>query len=628
MITLHQHLDSKNCTGNPLMWHTWLADDSVLAQVRRSMNHIMKKIYPILTHNRIITILVIALFCLLLLIQLYPPFNPQLWEIRWLVGYIGLAQYYTGFFCSFMTFIVGFSLNEIQKDKHTTRSVFLSTGFFSLSVLLFVNSLTTPDLIFSTNTENLSSGSLDLALLLGGIFFVLSGLQYTPRWEAKLVKSRKLIWLTVPVFILIYALLFFVAIPKPYFIPLLSMQRVVTILLLAWVSLKSLRMFWRNYFDLDYKMAVAFLLMAFTQLAIFLSLNSYGAWFLHVPALVLACLVAITAVLGLLKMSPDVPLVRYFAILGSTLIIAFSIANVEVGIQWIPVPVNRIWLVPFVLVQGVVSFLVLLFVVMRLNILIKQRTDALQHEQHQRAELTQLIVHDLKSPLTVLISGLNLLGNETLGELNNTQKRLLHSLEQSGQDILLMINDLLDVEKMEEGKLQLVQSTFDLIQLTKGCVEASQIVASTHSQNLTFTCDAQNPATIRADKRLIQRVINNLLSNALKFTPNEGQIHVQIQSGREQVTVTVEDSGPGIPVAEQQRIFEKFAQLKGNERRGAGLGLTFCKMVTEAHKGQLNVGSSQFNGALFRLTLPAWQEEVSFGEDIAYSTVQDLSLAK
>lgn len=590
------------------------------------MNQTMKKIYPVLTHNRIISILVIALFCLFLLIQLYPPFNPRLWEIQWLVGYIGLAQYYAGFFCSFMAFIVGFSLNEIMKDRHTTRSVFLSTGFFSLSVLLFINSLTIPDLILA-NTENISSGSLDLALFLGGVFFVLAGFQYAPRWDVKLLKSRRLLWATVPVFILLYAFFFLANVTEPYFVSFLSMQRLVTILLLALASLKSLRLFRRDYADLDYKMAVSFLLMAFAQLTILVSLNWYTSWFLYVPALLLACFVAITAVLGMLRMSPDVPLVRYFAILGSTLIIAFSIANVEVGIQWIPVPVNRIWLVPFVLVQGVLSFIVLLFVVMRLNILIKQRTAALQHEQYQRAELTQLIVHDLKSPLTVLISGLNLLGKETLGELTDTQKRLLHSLEQSGQDILLMINDLLDVEKMEEGKLQLLQSTFDIIQLTKDCVEASQIVAKTHNQNLTFTCDALNPAAIRADKRLIQRVINNLLSNALKFTPNEGQIHVHIQSSQEQVTVTVEDSGPGIPAAEQQRIFEKFAQLKGNERRGAGLGLTFCKMVTEAHKGQLNVGNSQFNGALFKLTLPAWQEEVSFGEGIAYSTAQDLSLA-
>ncbi len=587
----------------------------------------MKKMYPTLIHNRIITFLTIILLCLLLLLHIFEPFDQPLWEFPQLVGYIGLAQYYAGFFSSFMAFIVGFSLNEIMKNRQTPRSVFLSTGFFSLSFLLFINSLTTPGLIFSEAAEIISIGSLDLALFLGGVFFVLAGFQYSSKWEIKIVPYRKLIWITVPFFVLIYFYFFFMNLTQPFFGSFLLMQRVVTILLLSWASLKSLRLFWTDAIDFDYKMAASFLLLAMAQLTILTSQNWYISWFLHIPALLLAFVVAITAVLGMLRMSPDVPLVRYFAILGSTLIIAFSIANVEFGVQWIPVPVNRSWLVPFVLIQGVASFIVLLFVVMRLNKLIKQRTDALQHEQHQRAELTQLIVHDLKSPLTVLISGMNLLGNETLGELSETQKRLLLSLEQSGKDILLMINDLLDVEKLEEGKLQLVNSTFDPVQLTKECVEASRIVASTHHQDLTFAHAAHTPP-IRADKRLIQRVITNLLSNALKFTPDEGQIYVHIEAENDQVIVNIEDSGPGIPISERQRIFEKFAQLKGNERRGAGLGLTFCKMVSEAHHGQLIVESSQFNGARFKLSLPRWQEEQSHENESFASSVSDLSLAK
>ena len=587
----------------------------------------MKKMHPTLTHNRIITFLVIALLCLLLLLHIFTPFDQPLWEFDQLRGYIGLAQYYAGFFSSFMAFIVGFSLNEIMKNRHTARSVFLTTGFFSLSFLLFINSLTIPELIFSELTETISIGSLDLGLLLGGVFFVLAGFQYSDPVQMKLVPLRKFIWITVPCFALIYFFFFFVNMTQPFFGTFQSLQRFVTVLLLSWASLKSLRLFWKDAVDFDYKMAVSFLLLAFAQLTILTSQNWYISWFLHIPALLLAFAVAITAVLGILRMSPDVPIVRYFAVLGSTLIIAFSIATVELGVQWIPVPVNRIWLVPFVLIQGVASFVVLLFVVIRLNKLIKQRTAALQHEQHQRAELTQLIVHDLKSPLTVLISGMNLLGNETLGELSDTQKRLLHSLEQSGKDILLMINDLLDVEKLEEGKLQLIESTFDPVQLTKECVEASQIVATTHNQDLTFEHAPQTPP-IRADKRLIQRVITNLLSNALKFTPDEGQIYVHIETENDQVIVNIEDSGPGIPANERQRIFEKFAQLKGNERRGAGLGLTFCKMVTEAHHGQLTVDQSQFNGARFKLSLPSWQEEQLPENQAFTSSVSDLSLAK
>lgn len=577
-----------------------------------------------LKFNRIVTIFTLCLAGLLLLLTLFPRFDFPLWEIDWFVGYTGLTQYYVSLFCSILSFIVGLSLNEIYQNNPTGRSVLLSTGFLILSGFLFINSLTIPYLIFTENTENVSAGSLQLGLLLSSLFFILAGSKIPERWQYKIIKHRRWMWLCLLLLIITYFSFGIANITRSLPASFRTVQNLATIGMFSWASWLSLRMFRTTQLDFDYKIALSFFLLALAETAVLTGSNWFFSWFLHLPSLLLAFIIAILAVLGLIKASSDVPLVRYFTILGITLIVAFSIANVELGMQWIPAPVNRTWLVPFVLMQGMLSFIVLLFVVIYLNRLIVHRTEALKREQHQRSELTQLIVHDLKSPLTVILSGMSLLSHEHIGTLNDTQKKLLSNLTKSGNDVLFMINDLLDVEKLEEGKLQLVESSFDPIRLVQERVEELQIIASTHKQTLTLTSDSKRPL-IRADKRLIHRVVNNLISNALKFTPDEGTINITIHTDKEQVTIAIADSGPGIPLGDRQRIFEKFAQIKGHERRGAGLGLTFCKMVTEAHGGQLMVEDSALGGALFKLRLPIWEDPSS--EDISYSSLHELPLA-
>ena len=577
-----------------------------------------------LKYNRIVTIIILCLIFVLGFLQIFPQFDFPIWEIDWFVGYTGLTQYYVGLFCSIMAFIVGFSLNEISKKTPTGRSILISAGFFILSGFLFINSVTTPYLIFHENTGGVSAGSLQLGLFLSSILFVLAGSSIPQIWQERLIKYRRLLWLFLILLVVVYFSFGFTNIAE--FVPqyLKVIQNLTSILLLCWASWLSLRLFMRKGEDFDYKMSASFLLLAIAETAVLSGLGWHLSWSLYIPSLLLAFFMAIIAVLGLIKSSSNVPLVRYFTILGITLIVAFSIANVELGMQWIPAPVNRTWLIPFVLAQGMLSFVVLLFIVIYLNRLIKHHTDALHREQHQRAELTQLIVHDLKSPLTVILSGMGLLNQEHIGPLNEGQKRLLTNLTQSGHDVLFMINDLLDVEKLEEGKLQLVESSFDPVRLVQERVEELQIVASTHQQTLSLTHDAKRPL-IRADKRLIQRVINNLISNALKFTPNEGTINISINHENEEVIIAIADSGPGVPLDDRQRIFEKFAQIKGHERRGAGLGLTFCKMVTEAHGGQLTVEDSSLGGALFILCLPTWEDPSD--DNLSYSPVNDFSLA-
>ena len=177
------------------------------------------------------------------------------------------------------------------------------------------------------------------------------------------------------------------------------------------------------------------------------------SWMLYHPMVLAALMLAIYAILGEFESAPNLQLNRYFAIVGSILIAAVSLIFGEVGLRWLPENLSRTNIVALVLAQSVVSFIVLYSIVYYLNRLLQERNVALKQEQHLRSELTQLIVHDLKSPLTVITSGINLLAKGNLGGLTQTQARLLTSLEQSGKQILFLIDDLLDVERLEAGAL-------------------------------------------------------------------------------------------------------------------------------------------------------------------------------
>lgn len=227
-----------------------------------------------------------------------------------------------------------------------------------------------------------------------------------------------------------------------------------------------------------------------------------------------------------------------------------------------------------------------------------------QREKRQRSELAQLIVHDLKSPLTIVTSGLELLHRGNLGPLGETQQKLINDLQHCGSEVLNLVEDMLDVERLEEGVMPLHKRLMDLTPLLREQTAELQILANKHDQCLTIITPESLPLVL-VDPHLARRVVHNLVANALKFTPDGGEITVQASGEKNTLVVTVADSGPGIPPPERQRIFEKFTQLDTHNRRGKGLGLTFCKMAVEAHGGILSAEDSPLGGAMFRMTLPS-----------------------
>ncbi len=231
-----------------------------------------------------------------------------------------------------------------------------------------------------------------------------------------------------------------------------------------------------------------------------------------------------------------------------------------------------------------------------------QRSNAeLRRLQELRDNLTQMIVHDLRSPLTGVLGTFELLGLEA-EKLSPNSHQMLEMAQGALDQMLGMINSLLDVSKIEAGELRPNRSQCDLVSLAK---RATEVLAGMRGQRRVTLDPASESLPMSIDSELISRVLQNLLGNALKFTPLDGEVKIRIAREDCKVRVSVSDNGPGIPPEYHQRIFEKFGQVKTDRSHGTGLGLTFCRLAVEAHGGSIGVDSEVGQGSTFWFDLPA-----------------------
>jgi signal transduction histidine kinase len=230
----------------------------------------------------------------------------------------------------------------------------------------------------------------------------------------------------------------------------------------------------------------------------------------------------------------------------------------------------------------------------------------LQEVEKLRDDLTHMIIHDLRTPLTSVISGMQTL--DIVGDLNEDQREMMNIAIIGGETLLGMINDLLDVEKLESGSMQL-----DYVTLSAGELVASaiaQVASLAESQQLTLVQQtAADLPPLRGDENKLRRTLVNLLGNAIKFTPTGGTITVGARHNTEKhdFVFDVTDTGEGIPPEAFERIFEKFGQVEsrqGGRLMSTGLGLTFCKLAVEAHGGHITVESAPGKGSTFCFTIP------------------------
>jgi signal transduction histidine kinase len=237
---------------------------------------------------------------------------------------------------------------------------------------------------------------------------------------------------------------------------------------------------------------------------------------------------------------------------------------------------------------------------------LRENYQQLRELEELRDSLTHMIVHDLRTPLTSLIGGMQSL--DLLGELNEEQRELACMSVNGGKALLGMINDLLDISKMEQGAMTLEMAHFSPAELAAQALQQVELIA--REKRLMLATDiAPALAPLRADEEKLRRTLVNLLGNAVKFTPGEGRVPLSIQPGKEgrELSFAVADTGEGIPAEAFERIFAKFGRVesrKAGRKMSTGLGLTFCKMAVEAHGGRIWVESELGKGSTFRFTIP------------------------
>jgi signal transduction histidine kinase len=225
----------------------------------------------------------------------------------------------------------------------------------------------------------------------------------------------------------------------------------------------------------------------------------------------------------------------------------------------------------------------------------------LQEVEQLRDDMRNMIVHDLRTPLTAVMIGVEML--EKHGALNETQREMMGIAIGGGKTLLGMINDLLDVEKMESGSTKLQYDSLSPAELVSDAVEQVSSLAE-DGQTILVTEVAPGLPNFSADRNMLSRTLVNLIANAIKFTRSGT---VTIRAFRDEVNnlrFEIRDTGEGIPSEAFERIFEKFGQLDSRNRVGTGLGLAFCKLAVEAHGGHIKVESTPGIGSTFSFTIP------------------------
>jgi len=213
--------------------------------------------------------------------------------------------------------------------------------------------------------------------------------------------------------------------------------------------------------------------------------------------------------------------------------------------------------------------------------------------------------HELRTPLNAIIGFSEVLTERMFGDLNEKQEEYLKDIYASGQHLLSLINDILDLSKIEAGRMELELTDFDLPAAIDNALTLVRERAGRRGVALHQAVDGRLGA-IRADERKLKQVVLNLLSNAIKFTPEEGRIEVRATPVDGSVEVSVTDTGVGIAPEDQEAVFEEFRQVGTADKKveGTGLGLALSRKFVELHGGRIWVTSQVGVGSTFAFTLP------------------------
>ncbi len=229
-----------------------------------------------------------------------------------------------------------------------------------------------------------------------------------------------------------------------------------------------------------------------------------------------------------------------------------------------------------------------------------------KHEERLKEQFIATISHELRTPLTSIIGALTLVAGGAAGALPDSAVRLLTIARTNSQRLLCLINDILDLEKVQSGMMAFDLKPIDARALIEREIAANQYFAEPYGVTVRLDPRAST-GTVLADPGRFAQVVSNLLSNAVRFSPSGGEVIVGIESHPGAVRICVRDHGPGIPDALKPRIFEKFEQARNGagSKGGTGLGLAIVKQIVERMKGQVGFEPAEGGGTVFHVTLPS-----------------------
>jgi len=243
----------------------------------------------------------------------------------------------------------------------------------------------------------------------------------------------------------------------------------------------------------------------------------------------------------------------------------------------------------------------------RMNDELERLYGELETISRHKSDFLATMSHELRTPLNAIIGFSEVLREQMFGELNPQQLTYVDDVLEAGRHLLALINDVLDLAKIEAGRLELRFSEVSIADILRSGVTMHGERASRGGIALSLDVDGDD-VTVEADERRVRQVVFNLLSNAIKFTPPDGRVDVSARSVDGAVEIAVADTGAGIAPADRELIFEEFEQGQTTRLDGTGLGLPLSRKFVELHGGRLWVESEIDAGSTFRFTLPLEQE--------------------
>jgi signal transduction histidine kinase len=234
-----------------------------------------------------------------------------------------------------------------------------------------------------------------------------------------------------------------------------------------------------------------------------------------------------------------------------------------------------------------------------------------QEVERLKSEFLTVVSHELQTPLTAIKGALELVLDDDTGELSRVQRRFLDTIDRNCSRLVSLVGDLLDLSRLEAGRIELEPQALDTCSVVRGALSAVSNLFESRGTTVQLDVPESVPPLL-GDRRRVEQILTNLLSNAAKYTPGGGLVQVAARADNGHVLLSVADNGPGVPQAEREIVFDKFyrgRQAIRDGEAGSGLGLAIVKSLVELHGGCIHVEGNQPRGARFVVSLPRATDE-------------------